>query len=158
MPDDEIDISALLRMKRDVQPPPGYFDQLLQDVHRRQRAELLRRPLWKIGIERVQTFFGEHSMGGLSYAGAMASVLVLGVATIRFMTPATPLAENRAPAIAAAAPVAQPIFSLQNDPVSLASVERTELQPASVRKDSAVRPPRYIIDARPASYDPPPSL
>ena len=83
MPDDKIDISALLRMKRDVQPPPGYFDQLLQDVHRRQRAELLRRPLWKIGIERVQTFFGEHSMGGLSYAGAMATVLVLGVATIR---------------------------------------------------------------------------
>ena len=158
MPDDEIDISALLRRKRDVQPPPGYFDQLLKDVHRRQRGELLRRPLWKIGIERMQTFFSEHSMGGLSYAGAMATVLVLGVATIRVMTPATPLAENRAPAIAAAAPVAQPAFSLQDDPVSLASVERTELQPASARRDGAVRPPRYIIDARPASYDPPPSL
>ncbi len=158
MPDDEINISALLRMKRDVQPPPGYFDQLLKDVHRRQRGELLRRPLWKIGIERVQTFFSEHSMGGLSYAGAMATVLVLGVATIRFMTPATPLAENRAPAVAAAAPATQPPFSLQNDPVSLATVERSELQPASVRKDGAARPPRYIIDARPASYDPPPSL
>src|SRR5471030_154741 len=79
-------LSALLRIKRFEQPPPQYFDRLLQDLHRRQRAELLHRPLWKIAVERVQTFFSEHSMGHLSYAGALASVLVVGVTTIGFMT------------------------------------------------------------------------
>ena len=34
-------ISALLRLKRFEQPPPGYFEQLLSDVHDRQRTELL---------------------------------------------------------------------------------------------------------------------
>src|SRR5581483_8970963 len=82
----EEQLSALLRIKRFEQPPPQYFDRLLQDIHRRQRAELLRRPLWKIAAERVQTFFSEHSMGHLSYAGALASVLVVGVAGIGLMT------------------------------------------------------------------------
>src|ERR1700733_11750038 len=79
-------LSALLRIKRFEQPPPQYFDRLLQDIHRRQRSELLRRPLWKIAAERVQTFFSEHSMGHLSYAGALASVLVFGVVGIGVMT------------------------------------------------------------------------
>src|ERR1700761_6064684 len=82
----EEQLSALLRIKRFEQPPPQYFDRLLQDIHRRQRAELLRRPLWKIAAERVQTFFSEHSMGHLSYAGALASVLVVGIAGIGLMT------------------------------------------------------------------------
>src|SRR5947207_13192973 len=80
-------LSALLRLKRFEQPPAHYFDRLLQDVHRRQRADLLRLPLWKIAMERMQTFFSEHSMGNLSYAGALAAVLVVGVSTIGLMTP-----------------------------------------------------------------------
>src|SRR5258708_38786467 len=79
-------LSALLRLKRYEQPPADYFDGLLKDIHRRQRTELLRRPLWKIAAERVQTFFSEHSMGHLSYAGALASLLVIGVVGIGLMT------------------------------------------------------------------------
>src|SRR5260221_6041477 len=79
-------LSALLRLKRYEQPAPQYFDRLLQDIHHRQRAELLRRPLWKIAAERIQTFFSEHSMGNLSYAGALASALVVGVVGIGLMT------------------------------------------------------------------------
>src|SRR5580698_2927056 len=90
----EEQLSALLRIKRFEQPPPQYFDRLLQDIHRRQRAELLRRPLWKIAAERVQTFFSEHSMGHLSYAGALASVLVVGVTTIGVMTSTGPSADR----------------------------------------------------------------
>src|ERR1700709_2673263 len=82
----EDQLSALLRIKRFEQPPPQYFDRLLQDVHRRQRSELLRRPLWQIAAERTQTFFSEHGMGHLSYAGALASILVVGVSTIGLMT------------------------------------------------------------------------
>ena len=83
----EEQLCALLRIKRFEQPPPqNTSDRLLQDIHRRQRTELLRRPLWKIAAERAQTFFSEHSMGHLSYAGALAAVLVVGVTTIGLVT------------------------------------------------------------------------
>ena len=50
-------------------------------IAQRQREELLRRPLWNIAIERMQTFFGEHSMSSSAYAGAMAAVMVAGLMT-----------------------------------------------------------------------------
>jgi hypothetical protein len=84
----EDQLSALLRtVKRYEQPPAGYHDQLLRDIHRRQRTELLRMPLWKIALERLQTLFGEHSMGPATYGAAMAGLVVLGVTTIALVTP-----------------------------------------------------------------------
>jgi hypothetical protein len=84
----EDQLSALLRtVKRYEQPPPGYQDQLLRDIHRRQRAELLRMPLWKIALERLQTLFGEHSIGPATYGTAMAGLVVLGITAIALVTP-----------------------------------------------------------------------
>ena len=54
----EQQLQALLRLKRHEQPPPGYFDDLLKNIHRRQREELLHQPAWKISLERLRTFFG----------------------------------------------------------------------------------------------------
>ncbi len=159
MPEPEINVSALLRLKRYEQPPPGYFDRLLQDVHRRQRAELLRRPLWKIALDRMQTYFGEHSMGGLSYAGAMAVVMALGVATIGLMTPgmenATPMAKADTGGLLHSSP-ARKLLTLQPQPVSLGARQVTA--PPSTLGERTLRTPRYVIDARPVSYDPPSSL
>jgi hypothetical protein len=169
-------LSALLRLKRFEQPPPGYFDRLLQDVHRRQRADLLRRPLWRIAIERVQTFFGEHSMGRLQYGGAMAAVLVTGLTIFGF---SNPLKRGAAPAtaLAAAAPVSAAIdrVDLRSDDatrprlLSLEGVQQVAMNvsPASYEPVPNARllperatPPavtsqqtRYIIDNRPASYE-----
>ncbi|MCX6978210.1 MAG: hypothetical protein NTX04_09815, partial [Verrucomicrobia bacterium] len=84
----EEQLTALLRIKRYEQPPEGYFDQLLKDVHRRQRAELLRRPLWRIALERVQTIFSEHSMGPIPYVAGLASMAVAGVVAIGLIAPA----------------------------------------------------------------------
>lgn len=161
MPEPEIDISALLRLKRYEQPPPGYFDRLLQDVHRRQRAELLRRPLWKIALDRVQTYFGEHSMGSLSYAGAMVAVLFLGVAGIGLLTPGVssedlPVARGIA-AAETATPKGEDLLTLRPRTVSL-EINRSH-QPSGQRSVDRMRvPPRYIIDARPVSYEPPSSF
>ena len=149
-------LSALLRLKRYEQPPAGYFDGLLKDIHRRQRTELLRRPLWKIAAERVQTFFSEHSMGHLSYAGAMAAVLVVGVGAIGLMTPG-----------GSSRPPAPTLAALEKNPAPLAEEKILSLQASAAPRLGApalsaptpgfspvVQQPSYIMDARPVSYEP----
>ena len=146
-------LSALLRFKRYEQPPAHYFDSLLQNVHRRQRAELLQLPLWKIAIERMQTFFGEHSMGNLSYAGAMASVLVIGVTTIGLMTPGNSIerATAASPQLALQAPaLPEKLLTLETSN-TLPTLATPSLQSA---QPSVGSQPRYIIDARPVNYEP----
>jgi hypothetical protein len=46
------ELQKLLRIKRFEQPPPGYFDRALIELHQRQREELLRRPATLIWWER----------------------------------------------------------------------------------------------------------
>jgi hypothetical protein len=153
----EEQLSALLRIKRFEQPPPQYFDRLLQDIHRRQRAELLRRPLWKIAAERFQTFFSEHSMGHLSYAGALASALVVGVVGIGLMTSGGTL--DKATAKGHLAEVTPQVVSheklldLQN-PTSRLVLDSPSLPTAQPGLMPVVHQPRYVIDARPVSYEP----
>ena len=149
-------LSALLRLKRYEQPPAGYFDGLLKDIHRRQRTELLRRPLWKIAAERVQTFFSEHSMGHLSYAGAMAAVLIVGVGAIGLMTPGGGSSAS-APVIAAAektpAPIAEEkILSLQASAAPRLGAPALSANPPGFAP--VVHQPRYIMETRPVSYEP----
>jgi hypothetical protein len=143
-------LSALLRVKRYEQPPAQYFDRLLQDIHRRQRAELLQLPLWKIAIERVQTFFSEHSMGHLSFAGALASVLVIGVATIGLITPGGSI-ERISPPHSAADPERFVSLAPSN---AAPFLKFPSLQAARSGLETVSHQPRYVIDARPASYEP----
>jgi hypothetical protein len=164
-------LTALLRLKRYEQPSPGYYQKLLQDIHRRQRMELLRRPLWKIALERMQTFFGEHSMGNLSYASALGAVAVAGllgislIATPSKLTSAGPsLAQETAKSVRidlrVASPSPQRLVSLQDAPVGIAApaddefLNNARLFPASASHGTGVvRQPRYVIDARPVSYE-----
>ena len=149
----EEQLSALLRLKRYEQPPPLYFDQLLRDIHRRQRSELLHRPLWKIAVDRVQTFFGEHSMGRASYAGAMAMVLVVGIAAIGLMTPGGNI-ERNSDALAYTRPAAaEKLIHIQPSAPApkLGSPSLATAQPGFA---PVAHQPRYVMDARPVSYEP----
>ena len=56
------DIALLLRLKRDEQPPPDYFENFLSEFRRRQRDELLRQPLWSICVERARDFVFRHNV------------------------------------------------------------------------------------------------
>jgi hypothetical protein len=154
-------ISALLRLKRHEQPPPGYFDRMLSEVHRRQRSDLLHLPLWKIALERMQVFFSEHSMGSLSYAGAKAVLHAAGIAIIGLMTPADSHNGNSGPVVekqTARDPVHYVDAGAANrtlilGPQSSAEAARLISQPrASLAPD--ISTPRYIMDTRPVSYEP----
>ncbi|MHA3771749.1 hypothetical protein ACXR0O_09465 [Verrucomicrobiota bacterium sgz303538] len=160
----EEQLRALLRVKRHEQPPPGYFDQLLRDIHRRQRAELLRRPLWKIALERMQTFFGEHSMSHASYAGAMATLLIVGVGVIGIVTPGDSSSGTNGSATLASAngnavkaQQSSHLLRLQSPAASERLVSSGKVVSGSrpvVPAVPAARHPRYVIDARPVSYEP----
>jgi hypothetical protein len=155
-------ISTLLRLKRFEQPPAGYFDRMLAEIHRRQRAELLRRPLWKIAVERIQVFFGEHSMGHLSYAAAMAAVLVAGVLAIGLMTPGEMQNRNQAVAKSSSAMVPSPAVAPGGNRMLVLGPTHRYFTPvgdaAPPSPASLISSPRYVIDARPVSYEPAPSF
>lgn len=148
----EEQLTALLRLKRYEQPPAGYYDTLLRDVQRRQREDALRQPAWRVAWERFGTFFSEHSMGHGTYAGAMALVLVAGVTAIGLLTPSLerqqgsglsgPLADNPVPRLNLQ--VAAP-----REPGKIAAWSTSKRQ----RPTEGLNP-RYVIDVRPASYEP----
>jgi len=119
----EEQLAALLHLKRYEQAPPEYFDRLLNDIHRRQRADVLRLPLWKIAVDRALTFFGVHRAGHMSHAGALITAMVIAMAVIGLMPHARKIPRK--------AEVSTP-------PPELVGGE-----------------PRYVIDARPPTYERP---
>jgi len=184
--EDDNPISKLLRMRRyEQQPPPEYFENFLKEFHLRQRAELLRRPAWRIAVDRLEARFGEavahFSFSQLSYAGASVAVLAIaGVFTANMLQhPGTGIAgNNRLPAIASvslspssamdaslnAAPRMAPAASVAMAAPATVSAEFTlspEIRIPDMIPNEAPQPghvrqyPRYILDTRPASYEPP---
>lgn len=159
-PLDEIQLQALLRLKRYEQPPPRYFDDLLNHVQRRQREELLRRPAWQIAIDRLRALLAPMRVDW-AHAASMAAILLLGVAAIRLALP------DRT--------AEQPQFAAGTDAVAgskLAASTQTErvvtLRPGGksifgprFEKRVATNndqtgpdaPTRFIIDTQPVSYE-----
>jgi hypothetical protein len=148
-------LSALLRLKRYEQPPAGYFDELLRDVHRRQREELIQRPLWRIALERLQCFFGETSFAPVSYAGALAVVLVTGIVSIHSMAPQTHEGPTGQRALASFSRATTPVQNPQDRAISLQPRQQALIsqQQLDARLGMMSQTPRYVIDARPVSYD-----
>ena len=156
----ENDIGTLLRLKRHEQPPPGYFDNFLHEFHRRQRAELLREPLWRISLRRAQDFMLQLNVPSLtSYPAAAAAVVVLAAVLSLKMaqTPDSPnvaavTAVEQMPGVRATGDSA---WSLST-PVSARSLDdaavfRTVSESAPTRRSAA--PPRYVLDSTPVSYE-----
>ena len=72
-------LQTLLRLKRYETPPADSVEDFLSEFHRRQRAELLRRPLWRIALDRLESLFDVPTLATprLAYAGACAVALSL---------------------------------------------------------------------------------
>ncbi len=147
----EQQLQALLRLKRHDHPEPDYFHDLLKNVQRRQREEMLRRPAWSLALERVRVFWASLQMDW-RYAGTMAAVVLLGVAAIRVGIPT----RNEPPAQLTAANTS----SASDTAFTLATARPDfEIRKAKRPTQSGVTagaqgPTRFVIDAQPASYEP----
>ena len=160
---DDKEIATLLRLKRHEQPPPGYFDNFLHEFHRRQRAELLRQPLWRIALQRAHDFMFQLNVSTLaSYPAAAAAILVCAaVFSLKvYQTPATGnLASTGLQQQPAAIAVATPVdatWSLSSSPITSRSLGLTSIRMAneSVQTHRLAAPPRYVLDSTPVSYEP----
>jgi len=172
---DEFDIQKLLRLKRHEQPPPEYFEDFLREFHCRQREELLRQPLWRIALERMQAFFGELTVPRVAYAGATAAVLVsAGIASYNILNPvgeshriaslgATTTTGLRGAEMAqvrqvsAASPSSRSALAWNHQQFQMLQADVSILK-AATQSNGSVGTPRYVIDTRPVSYEPPSSF
>jgi hypothetical protein len=146
---DENQLQALLRLKRYEQPPAGYFENLLDRVHRRQREEMLRRPAWQLAFDRVRAFFAPLQMDW-RHAGAMAAILVAGIFAIRVAIPERAADSSQIAQVATGSNLqaSAPNITLQPaiaHPVAAQENRHVQRDPSS--------PVRFIIDAQPVSYE-----
>ena len=147
-PEDHQDISRLLRLKRFEQPPPEYFETFLRDFKDRQRAQLLRESAWRIAWDRLCAYFGEQMPARLGYGLASTAVLVAAAIASLNILDSRPVAEVASVPELHRAQVA----SLNLNP----QVQLPDLP--SLAHTASFSTPRYVMDARPVSYEPPSSF
>jgi len=152
----ENDIGVLLRLKKHEQPPPGYFDNFLHEFQRRQSAELLREPLWRIVLRRAQDFSFQLNIPSLTSYPAMATAVLICAAVLSLKVSQTPTSNNLATAPVTARATGDSAWSLST-PVNTrgledAAVFRTSTESAATRRTTGA-PPRYVLDATPVSYE-----
>lgn len=133
----EEQISKLLRLKRYEMPPPGYFDDFLQEFQARQRADLIRRPLWVIAWDRLASIAPSFEVPRLAYASIVAlAVAASAVILVRpSFVPNGSLAANRS-TLSLTSP--QPVTIGENVPVAMTSTGSPSVH--------------YVLPTRPVSY------
>lgn len=131
------EIQKLIRLKRYEQPPEGYFDDFLLEFQRRQRAEMLRRPLWQIAWDRANLWLEGFRVPAIAYASILVAAIGVGGLIVTSQnggsSPAIASASTETPAATVAAPVTV------SGPVATVST----------------LPPSYILEKRPVSYEAP---
>ncbi len=152
---DDKEISALLRLKRYEQPPPGYFEDFLHEFHRRQRDELLRQPLWQIALQRAHDFMMNLNVARLaSYPAAVTAVLVCA-AVISLKVYQSPRTSNMAQIAPALAPqvVSADSWRLDEPALTRVTTSAPRIHYSNLSTHRSAAPPRYVLDSMPVSYE-----
>ena len=157
----EEDIATLLRLKRYEQPPPGYFDNFLSEFHRRQRAELLKQPFWRVALQRAQDFMLELNVPALTSAPAAAAAVVILAGVLTLKVSQAPDAGNTGNVAVVQKQEPATLVSGGEDEWSLSTPVATRSLGATpfrmTTEDARVRgsttTPRYVLDSTPVSYE-----
>lgn len=80
-------IQYLLKERGKKEVPQGYTERLVRNLRERQRAELLRQPVWRIAADRLATFLSEHSLSTPRYAFGLAALVALCIGVIALFKP-----------------------------------------------------------------------
>jgi hypothetical protein len=131
------EIQKLIRLKREVQPPEDYFEDFLLEFQRRQRAEMLQRPVWQIAWERANLWLDSFRVPTLAYA----SILAVAVGVTGFMMTSQSGSGTDSHAIAA---------------TSSSTVNVPPVSPVNgIARQASTAPHSYVLEKRPVSYDAP---
>jgi len=160
--DDEFkDLQRLLSIKRHEAPPPEYFEDFLFEFQQRQRAEMLKRPLWRLALDRFEGALPHFSLPRYAYASASAmavaaAVVVSGHIVVGPRTTAAPevAASSKTPAHhpdALRLATSKFDFNSSKRPFRLPEMDFDHARPAaaSYARNSH---PRYVLDTQPVSY------
>ena len=155
MDDQFQDLQRLLRLKRFEAPPPGHHEDFMREFHRRQREELLRRPLWRLALDRLEAALPSFQPARYVYTGACATA-VLAASLISARILVAPghgtVASANAASVAVTAPARPQINIYAPKSASLRlSPELNFDQPRRVAASSSAASARthYVLDASP---------
>lgn len=151
--DDFTELQRLLSLKRHETPSEDFFADFMRDFHQAQRAEMLKRSVWRIAFDRLESLWPEMPVGRYAYAGGCAAaLLVAGVTSARIMNAPVAVQDTSAgfKRVAAAAPKVD--FYASHPVLGLAELDFNKPGPAS---PSAASRPRYVLDSQPVRYEQP---
>jgi len=73
------EVEKLLHLKRYEQPPEGFYERFLHDLHNRQRVDIMQRSAWSLFWDRVETWFwGVGTRKRVYLAGAVYAAVMIG--------------------------------------------------------------------------------
>ncbi len=170
--EDFSDLQRLLRLKAHEAPPPDFMEDFLIEFHQRQRAELLKRSLWRLAMDRMEGALSGLQVSRYAYATACGVALVFAGISARHALSTAPnrgglmasavLVDQGAQGFHAPAPqvvVKSPRFNIYGPrpSLSLAELDFDKPRPATASMTTG-KHPRYVLDTQPVSYEQPDSL
>jgi hypothetical protein len=153
---DEQQVQQLLRLKRFEQPPPGYFEQALDELHHQMRAGSVNR---STRFSRLQEFFSNFNSFRVpqsAYAGAFAIFLV--VATLMGTGVWSPRPKFDVSYNASAAAGQNNSAGIFGGRIQLSALKSDQQEIFPTIKPSDTVTPRYILGGQPVSYNTPSSF
>lgn len=151
--DDFTELQRLLRLKRHETPAEDFFEDFMRDLHHAQRAEMLKRSVWRIAVDRLESLWPQVPVGRYAYGGSCAAALVLaGVTSARILHAPAVVADGSSSfqRLASAAPKVN--FYASRPVAGLADLNFDKPRPATLPAASG---PRYVLDSQPVRYEQP---